>query len=64
MNNIKQARLIAGLTQSELADLIGVSRVSVWKWEKDIVYPRPRRLKSIASVLDTTVEKLLEGRIA
>ena len=64
MNNIKQARLIAGLTQSELADMIGVSRVSVWKWEKDIVFPRPRRLKPVADALNTTVEKLLEGRIA
>lgn len=64
MNNIKHARLIAGLTQNELADKIGVSHVSVWKWEKDLAFPRPGKLKAVADTLGTTVEKLLEGRIA
>ena len=64
MNNIKYARLNAGLTQNELADMIGVSRVSVWKWEKDLAFPHPRQLKAVADTLGTTVSKLLEGRIA
>lgn len=64
MNNIKLARLSAGLSQKELADIIGVSGVSVWKWENNLALPHPRRLKAVADALHTTVEKLLEGRIA
>ena len=64
MNQIKKARVMAGLTQTELAERLGVSHVSVCKWENDHAFPRPGRLKAIADVLNTTVESLMEGKIA
>ena len=64
MNQIKKARVIEGLTQIELAEKLGVSHVSVCKWENGQTFPRPGRLKTIADVLHTTVENLLEGKTA
>lgn len=60
MNGIKKARLISGLTQAELANRLGVSVVSVCKWEHGICFPKVKRLQSVAKVLHTTVEELLE----
>lgn len=31
--NIKELRLIMGMTQAQFARHIGVSRVTIWKWE-------------------------------
>ena len=59
MNQIKRARLIAGLTLRELADLLGVSYVSVWKWEHGESFPNVKRLKQVADALNTTVGDLL-----
>ena len=64
MNNFKRARLIAGMTQSELAEKIGVTVVSVHQWESGRNLPKVKRLKSVAEALNTTVEYLLEGKIA
>lgn len=60
MNRIKRARLIEGLTQGELAGQLGVSPVSVCKWENGRTFPSTRRLKRVAEVLHTTVADLLE----
>lgn len=61
INNFKKARLIAGMTQSELADRIGVSTVAVHNWESGRNMPKAKRLNSVACALGTTVETLLEG---
>lgn len=37
---LKAARTNAGLTQEQAAEKIGVSQVSILKWEKGLVYPR------------------------
>lgn len=60
MNRIKKARLIEGLTQGELAERVGVSIVTVCKWENSKTFPAPKRLKQVAEALHTTVAKLLE----
>lgn len=60
INNFKRARLIAGLTQTELAEKLGVSSVSVHKWEMGKCLPRVKRLQTVADVLHTTVAELLE----
>ena len=65
LNGFKKARLIAGCDQKQLAEKLGVSPVTICKWETGRAYPRASRLAEIASALDTTVEKLLEheGRV-
>ena len=64
MNKIKKARLVEGLTQKQLADMLGVSTVAVCKWECSKTFPVPKRLKQIAEVLHTTVESLLNEQEA
>lgn len=60
MNRFKKARLIAGLTQMELAEKLGVSPVSVHKWETGMGLPRAKRLNEVANTLHTTVSELLD----
>ena len=60
MNQFKRARLIAGLTQGELANKLGVSTVTVSKWEQGLSIPTVKRLKDVADALGTTVGKLLD----
>ena len=62
MNNFRRARLIQGLTQTELADALGVSKVSVCKWELGRGLPKAKRLPEVARVLHTTVPELLDER--
>ena len=67
MNNFKRARLIQGLTQAELAEALGVSTVTICKWELGRGLPKAKRLKEVANILHTTVPELLkepEGRTA
>lgn len=67
MNSFRRARLIQGMTQAELADALGVSTVTVCKWELGRGLPKAKRLKEVADTLHTTVSDLLdepEGRTA
>ena len=59
MNNFKRARLICGLTQTEVAKGLGVSTVSVCKWESGSALPKAKRLPEVAEFLHTTVPELL-----
>lgn len=60
INNFKRARLIAGLTQEELADSLGVSRTTVCKWESGHGLPRAKRIRQVADALKTTAAELLK----
>lgn len=62
LNTIKKARLLAGLTQRQLAEAVGVSAITVSKWEKGTMFPNVKRLKSVANALDTTVEVLISDK--
>lgn len=56
---IKKARLIAGMSQAELAKATGVSVGAVSQWETKRCQPNAKRLKRIAEALSTTTDKLL-----
>ena len=60
MNSFKKARLVAGLTQTELAKRLGVSCASVSQWENGNNLPSVKRLQTVAETLGTSVDKLLE----
>ena len=62
INSFKRARLLAGLTQTELAERLGISAAAVHQWESGKGMPNPKRLKDIAFALHTTVESLIDGR--
>ena len=54
-------RLSLGLTQEEVADLIGVSRCSVTRWEEDKVFPNLAVWPRIAEVLGIPMEEIAEA---
>ena len=64
VNPIKSARDKAGLSQTEVAKEMNVSCASVCRWESGIAFPSTKRLGRLAKVLNTTVEKLIEGKEA
>ena len=59
--NIARLRRAAGLTQSQLADMLYVSNKTVSKWERGAGYPEITQLTSLAKRLGTTVDNLLMG---
>lgn len=56
---IRKARMIAGLTQDELADATGLSRVVISRYEKGKTDPSATALISIADALGITVDSLI-----
>ena len=57
-NRLKDARTAAGLTQAELAALIGVSRKTVNTIENGVFIPSTVLALRLARALETTVEAL------
>ena len=61
-STIRRIRTERGLTQKEFADLLGVSRQSIDRWETpDAPRPQISQLPFIAERLDITVQELLTG---
>ena len=56
---IKSLRIEKGLTQPQLAKLVGVSNGMISIWENNIIDPKASYLKALAVALDTTVDVLL-----
>lgn len=50
-------------TQEQLADILGVSRQSVSKWESDIAYPETDKLIEIGKLFDCSMDYLLKENI-
>jgi len=48
---VKKARLEQGLTQTDLAEKVGVSLRTITSYEKDGIKPRPKTLAKLAEVL-------------
>lgn len=57
--NIREARVAAGMTQSELADAVGKTRAAVTQWESGWVEPRLGTLGEIAAAVGTSVSALV-----
>lgn len=48
-------------TQEELADILGVSRQSISKWESDVAFPETDKLITLAKLYHCTVDYLLHS---
>lgn len=57
---MRKARAAAGYTQEELAGILSVSRSAVAKWESGRGLPDVGNLKTMAKLLHTSVDQLLE----
>ena len=57
-DNIKRLRKDRGLTQTELADIIGISLASIQGYEAERVWPAMDTVKSLAKALKVTESEL------
>ena len=51
-------------TQEQLADILGVSRQSISKWESDIAYPETDKLIKMGKLFECSMDYLLNEDIA
>ena len=58
MNAIKALRKKNSITQQELADLLGVDKTTVSKWETGSSFPRANVLPKIAEIFQCTINDL------
>lgn len=56
---IRQTRKAARMSQTELAERIGVSQGAVSQWEQGIAEPKSRQLCELAEALEVTADYLL-----
>lgn len=59
MNPIREQRLQRGMTQNELARLLGVDRSNVAKWETGVHKPRADMLLNLSRVFQCSLDELL-----
>lgn len=55
---IKKLRRIEGLTQTELAERIEVSKTAIYQWERGASVPNGYNLRKLAEALGTTISYL------
>lgn len=60
MSRLEAYRKNAKLTQEELADLVGVTKGAVSKWETEGHIPRPATLRKLADLFGCRMGDLLE----
>ncbi|MBE6617196.1 MAG: helix-turn-helix transcriptional regulator [Ruminococcaceae bacterium] len=60
--NIADLRKNRGMTQEQLADILGVSSQTISKWENEVTMPDIMLLPIIAGCFDITVDELYGGR--
>lgn len=61
-SRLNRLRREAGLTLSDVAAVLGVSKPTVWAWEKGKARPLPERLDAIAAALGIAPDALAEAR--
>ena len=53
----------AGLSQEELANLVGVTRQAVSRWESDAAYPETEKIVRMAQILEVSCDYLLQDGV-
>ena len=61
---IKTCRQQAGMSQEKIAELVGISRQAVTKWETNQSAPSTENLFKLAEIFGTTVDLLLPEKTA
>lgn len=60
---ITKQRKELNYTQEQLADILGVSRQSISKWESDISYPETEKLIELGKLFDCSMDYLLKEEV-
>jgi transcriptional regulator with XRE-family HTH domain len=58
-NRILAARKRAGISQTRLAELVGIDSNTISRWERDIVKMKAEKMAIVAAALNTSVAYLL-----
>ena len=53
-----------GMTQSVLAERLGITPQAISKWERGLSFPDLSRLEELAKILEVSVDYLLTGKDA
>lgn len=59
MRGIKKNRKKYGWTQSQLAEKVGVSINTIWRWEANQISPSLKNLKEMSKLFDCTIDELV-----
>lgn len=62
MNIIKQLLKKEGRSQKWLADKVGLSKYSIYKYSFGVGIPQPDKAEQMAKILNTTVKELFPGK--
>lgn len=60
---LEQLRHKNGYTQEQVAELLGVSRQAVGKWESGLAYPETEKLIEIGRLFDCSMDYLLKDEL-
>ena len=60
-DRIAAVRKVAGLTQEQLGELLGVTRQAVSKWERGTADPSTSNLLALAKLFGVSAEELLKS---
>ena len=61
---LSKLRKESNYTQEQLADILGVSRQSISKWESDIAYPETDKLIALGKLFECSMDYLLKEEIS
>lgn len=61
--NLKSIRKEKGISQEDLAEIIGVSRQAVSKWEQGLGYPEMEKLLILSKKLNISLDYLMLGEV-
>ncbi|MCI9626491.1 MAG: helix-turn-helix transcriptional regulator [Clostridia bacterium] len=64
MNGIEFRRKKENITQSQLAERLGVSQANISQWENGEAFPRADKLPALAEALNCTIDDLFENNSA
>lgn len=56
---LTQLRTAAGLSQADLAKLVGVSQATVSRWEADVMTPKTDKLSPLAKALGVEIQDVM-----
>lgn len=59
MKTIEKARKAKGMTQEQLAKLLGITQGAVAQWENGLTHPSFPMLPKVAAALGVTVNELI-----
>ncbi len=58
--NFKAARINSGLSQQQLADMLGMDRSSISKYENGVGLPHAKTLQKMCEIFGVTIDSLFK----